>query len=138
MSVVNKKFIADTKGFGDMLNLTSRIQKIVEKLKIKDGFVHAFVLGSTASLVITEFEPGIIRDLPKSVEKIVPKNEKYFHNIKWSVDNAHSYISSSIFGPGVTIPVINSIIELGTCQKIVLIDFDTRPRSRKIIVQIIY
>lgn len=138
MSVISEKILVDTKGFGDILNITPKIKAVAEKYKIRDGLIHVFVLGSTASLLITEFEPGLIRDLPDTVEKFISKDEKYYHNIKWGVNNAHSYISASLFGGYVCIPLINSIIELGTCQKIVLIDFDTRRRSRKIVVQIIY
>ncbi len=138
MAVISEKFVIDTKGSNDILNITPHVQKIVEKHKIKDGFIHVFAAGSTVSLTTMEFEPGLIKDLPNSIEIIAPKDKEYYHNLKWNDGNGHSHVSSAILGTSVGVPLINNVMELGTWQQIILIDFDNRPRSRRIIVQIVY
>ena len=97
-----------------------------------------FAVGSTAGLTTTEFEPGLAKhDLKATFESIAPENARYLHEETWHDDNGHSHVRASLLGPSLTVPVVDRRMTLGTWQQVVLIDFDTRSRSRRIIVQVI-
>ncbi|MFH1046593.1 MAG: secondary thiamine-phosphate synthase enzyme YjbQ, partial [Candidatus Omnitrophota bacterium] len=105
--------------------------------KAKDGLVTVFVPGSTAGLTTIEFEPGLVQDLKQAFEIIAPREGEYQHNIRWQDGNGFSHVRAALLGPTLTIPFSNKKMHLGTWQQITFIDFDNRPRSREIVVQII-
>ena len=137
MSVYYDELNIKTKGEVDIVDITSDVQKIVSKSKIKDGIVCVFVLGSTGSITTVEYEPGLMQDLPAALEKIAPKNIYYKHHETWHDDNGHSHVRASLMGPSKSFPIKNGKLLHGTWQQLVFIEFDTRPRNRNIIVQII-
>jgi secondary thiamine-phosphate synthase enzyme len=97
-----------------------------------------FVVGSTAAITTTEYEPGLVNhDIKAAFEKIAPANGRYEHEETWHDDNGHSHVRASLLGPSLTVPIVDGKLTLGTWQQIVLIDFDTRPRNRQVICQII-
>ena len=137
MSVYYDELNIKTKGEVDIVDITSDVQKIVSKSKIKDGIACVFVLGSTGSITTVEYEPGLMQDLPEALEKIAPKNTYYKHHETWHDDNGHSHVRASLMGPSKSFPIKNGKLLHGTWQQLVFIEFDTRPRNRNIIVQII-
>jgi secondary thiamine-phosphate synthase enzyme len=127
----------NTAGFCDIVNITPKIQLSVENAKFHSGLASLFVNGSTAALTTIEYEPGLIQDLKEFVEKYIPSNRRYHHDDRWGDDNGFSHLRASLFGPSLTIPINNQQLSLGTWQQVILLDFDNRPRTREIIVQLI-
>lgn len=127
----------DTRGNNDILDITPDIKKIIEQENLKEGILFLSVIGSTAALTTMEYEPGLIQDLKRILEEVLPYRKDYAHNFTWDDDNAHSHLRSSFLGGGIFVSVSRGKPDLGTWQQVVLIDFDTRPRKRKIVVKII-
>ena len=138
MPIINGKIILDTKGFTDIIDITKEVANIVESHQIDNGQVLVYIPGSTASITSIEYEPGLIKDLPQILEKLIPMNSKYHHDEKWHDGNGYAHIRASIIGNSFTIPIINGSLSLGTWQQIVLVDFDNKPRTRHVNIQIIY
>jgi secondary thiamine-phosphate synthase enzyme len=126
-----------TKGENDMQDITNDIQKIISSSTLQEGIVCISVPGSTGSLTTIEFEPGLQKDFPQAMNEIAPKNKDYAHHQTWHDDNGRSHVKASLMGPSITMPFHQGKLIHGTWQQIVFIDFDTRPRDRRIIVQLI-
>ncbi len=138
MAVESHQIEIGSKGNCDILNITEEVAGRIESGRIVDGVATVFVIGSTAGITTTEFEPGLVnRDLKVAFEGIAPEDGTYLHEQTWHDDNGHSHVRASLLGPSLTVPIINGRLQLGTWQQIILIDFDTRSRSRRIIVQVI-
>ena len=127
-----------SKGNRDMIDITPGIRNAITKAGVRSGIVTVFVPGSTAAITTIEFEPGLTRDMDEFLEKLIPYKYDYSHHQTWHDDNGSSHLQAAMLGPSVTIPVVNGALTLGTWQQVVLIDCDTRPRSRKIVVQMLY
>ncbi|MFA5388998.1 MAG: secondary thiamine-phosphate synthase enzyme YjbQ [Candidatus Omnitrophota bacterium] len=137
MAIISKKIKFNTKGGTDIINITKEAASIVLGSGMKNGSVTIFVPGSTASITTVEYEPGLVDDLKAFFEKIAPCSAVYQHNIRWQDGNGYSHVRASLMGPGITVPFIDSKMQLGRWQQIILIDFDNRPRDRELIVQVI-
>jgi secondary thiamine-phosphate synthase enzyme len=137
MSVYFDEVNVETNGEVDIVDITDDVQKILSKSKIKDGIACIFVPGSTGAVTTIEYEPGLLKDLPRALQKIAPKGEHYDHHETWHDDNGHSHVRASIMGPSLTVPIKNGKILHGTWQQIVFVELDTRPRDRTISVQIV-
>jgi len=135
--VFGESFSIQTQGFSDIKDITNNVQHIIEKSKIKDGLAHIFVIGSTASVSTIEYEPALVEDMRDQLEKLVPSNLQSRHSQTWGDDNGFSHIRATFMGPGLTVPIVDGGILLGTWQQIVVLDHDNRPRLRKIFVQIL-
>ena len=120
---------------GEILDITDKVQTIVENGTIQNGVVFLFVPGSTAALTTVEYEPGLLVDLPSMLERIAPRDGSYEHERRWHDGNGHSHIRASLIGPDLSVPFEGKKLMLGTWQQIVLIEFDVRPRDRTIIVR---
>lgn len=134
-----KRFTIETatEGNSDVVNLQQLVGEHVKKLK-GDGLVHLFVIGSTAALTTIEYEPGLVKhDVATAFQKLVPDDATYQHEATWHDDNGHSHIRSSLVGPSLTVPYSAGKLLTGDYQQIVLVDFDTRPRRRKVIGTIV-
>ena len=125
-----------TRGDGEMVDLTSRVQDVISESGFSEGQVTVFVPGATGGVTTIEYEPGLIRDLPEAFERIAPRGGRYFHDETWHDGNGHSHVRASILGPSLTIPFSNGRMILGTWQQIIVVDFDNRPRRRDIVVQL--
>ena len=136
IKIYTKKFSQKTSGFCDIIDITARVREHIEKEKIKEGLVTVFVSGSTAALTTIEFESGLVQDLKEVVEKLIPSDRRYHHDDRWGDDNGFSHLRAALFGPSLAIPIENGRPVLGTWQQIVLLDFDNRPRTREIMVQL--
>jgi secondary thiamine-phosphate synthase enzyme len=127
-----------TKGNCDVVNITEQVSIIALDSDITNGTVTVFNIGSTAGITTTEYEPGLVNyDIAAAFEKIAPENIKYEHEETWHDDNGHSHVRASLLGPSLSIPVVNGRLTLGTWQQIILVDFDTRSRTRTVICQVI-
>ncbi len=137
MAVVTKKIKLSSNGETDIIDITRRVADCVEAAKVKDGVAVVFVSGSTGGLTTIEYEPGLIKDTKEAFELIAPRDGKYHHNLRWQDGNGFSHVRAAMLGPSLSVPFSNKKLHLGTWQQIVFIDFDNRPRSREIVVQII-
>ena len=125
-----------TKGFGDTQNFTREVEHLVRTGRCTHGIATLFVPGSTAGITTIEFEPGVISDFQKALERLIPQDIPYDHDARWGDGNGFAHVRASVIGPSLTVPFRDQSLQLGTWQQIVLVDFDNRPRTREIIVQI--
>lgn len=132
------KFNLSTKGFTDIINITSEVEKEVKKSEIKEGICLVFTAHATCALTVIEYEEGLIKDLKRALEIIAPMNEDYEHCKKWGDCNGYAHVRASLMKPSLTIPIEEGKLVLGTWQQIVLIDFDNRPREREVIIKVIH
>ncbi len=136
--VKTEKIEVQTKGNCDVVNITEEVSEVVAKSGVGDATVTLFNVGSTAGITTTEYEPGLVNyDIRAAFEKIAPANGRYEHEETWHDDNGHSHIRASLLGPSLSVPVVDGRLTLGTWQQIILVDFDTRPRTRTVICQIV-
>jgi len=127
-----------TKGNCEVINITEQVGGAVGRSQIRDGIVTVFNIGSTAGITTTEYEPGLANyDLKAAFEKFAPENARYEHEETWHDDNGHAHVRASLLGPSLSVPIVAGRLTLGTWQQIILVDFDTKPRTRTIICQII-
>jgi secondary thiamine-phosphate synthase enzyme len=126
-----------TRGNADMHDLTSDVKKIIEKAGLQSGLVTLFTPSSTSALTTIEFESGALEDLRRALDQIAPPDADYKHNLRWGDYNGHAHLRAALLGPSLSIPVVEGRLSLGTWQQILFIDFDNRPRSRRLVVQIV-
>jgi secondary thiamine-phosphate synthase enzyme len=127
-----------TKGNCDVVNITEQVSEVVAKSGVSEATVTVFNVGSTAGITTTEYEPGLVNyDIAALFEKIAPANGRYEHEETWHDDNGHAHVRATLMGPSLSVPVVDGRLTLGTWQQIILVDFDTRARTRTIICQII-
>lgn len=136
MKLFTTYLTVSTKGYTDIIDMTTKVQAQLENYNLKEGQVTLFVPGSTGGLTTMEFEPNLVKDIKSAFENLVPENMEYAHHMTWGDYNGHSHVRASILGPSLTVPFKEKKLTLGTWQQIVFIDFDTAHRSRKIILQI--
>jgi len=137
MKVVQGSVDVNSRGEGDLIDITSEVQGILESTGVRDGIVTLFVAGSTGALTTIEYEPGLLKDFPAMLERIAPRNINYEHEKMWHDGNGHSHVRASLVGPSLTVPFKDRRLNLGTWQQIVFVELDIRPRTRQIITQII-
>lgn len=137
MSVITKTIVVSSNGENDMIDITRQTGEAVKASRLQDGIVAIFVSGSTAAVTTIEFEPGLKKDFPKMLARIAPNAIEYEHDNTWHDGNGHSHVRASLLGPSLTVPFKNKSLMLGTWQQIVLLEMDTRPRERKIVLQMI-
>ncbi|UCG79514.1 MAG: YjbQ family protein [Nitrospirota bacterium] len=126
-----------TRGDTDIIDITERVQSIVSQEGFREGSASVFAIGSTGGITTVEYEPGLVNsDLPRLFDTLAPYGEHYAHHNTWGDDNGSSHVRASLLGCAMTVPFIDGKLLLGTWQQIVFIDFDTRPRKRRISVQL--
>lgn len=132
MKVHNESLRFSTKGEIDFVDISDRVQDVVEKSGVKNGLAHVFAPHATGILILTEYEPSLMSDIKALLERLVPKRASYEHP-----SNAHSHLRSALLSPDKTLPVIDGRIVLGTWQSLVFVETDVYPRQRTIIVQVL-
>jgi secondary thiamine-phosphate synthase enzyme len=137
MTVVTKDITLQSRGSCDIIDITSQVAKNVEKSGINSGIVTLFIVGSTAGITTIEYEPNLLSDFKNMWDRVIPQNIPYEHNKTWGDGNGHSHVRASTLGASLIIPFVDKKLTLGTWQQIVFVDFDNRPRSRKITIQIL-
>ena len=134
--IANSYLSLKTSGDTDVIDITSQVSKKVTESGIVEGQVLLFVPGSTASITTIEYESGVVQDLKEAVERLAPEGIFYRHDARWGDGNGYAHVRAALLGPSLTVPLIDGRLVLGTWQQIVLVDFDNRPRDRKILVHI--
>ena len=137
MEIHTEQFSISTNGNSEVVDITRDVEAVLSKHELSEGNATIFVIGSTASITTTEFEPGLRKDIPQALERIAPHGERYHHDETWHDGNGHSHVRAALMGCSITVPFLNSELMLGTWQQIVLVDHDNRSRQRTIVVQIV-
>lgn len=136
MQIKNFKIRVKTKGFCDIHDLTPEAEKKISESGVKEGQATFFVAGSTAGLTTVEYEPGLVKDLEELFERLVPQNKYYHHEEAWHDGNGFAHVRASLLKPSLTVPLAGGKLTLGTWQQVILIDFDNRPRTREVVLQV--
>jgi len=136
MVATHRRSVA-TKGQGDAHDITDLVASAVADSHCRAGIATVFVVGSTAAVTTIEFEPGAIADLNRLFEDLAPRDADYRHHLRWGDDNGSSHVRAALLGPSLTVPFADAKLLLGTWQQIMLLECDTRPRRREIVVQIV-
>lgn len=126
-----------TKGHGDMHDLTAQVAAVVNSAGIQTGTVNVFNVGSTAAVGTIEFEPGLQRDLPTILDKLIPPSRSYGHEQAWHDGNGHSHLQATLLGPSLTVPIAEGKLVLGTWQQIFHLECDVRGRQRTVVVTVV-
>lgn len=137
MAVQAVRCSVTTRGNGEVLDVTGEVAEAVRGSGIANGIATVFVTGSTAALTTLEFEPGLVHDLNAAFERLYPREMEYRHHERWGDDNGASHVRASLLGPSLSVPFVQGELCLGAWQQIILIDFDTRPRTRDYLIQIL-
>jgi secondary thiamine-phosphate synthase enzyme len=136
MQVVTKELQFTTKGEVEIVDLTGKVNAAVRASGVKEGLVTIFVPGATGAVTTIEYEPGLLHDLPAALERLFPRGLEYEHEARWHDGNGHSHVRAAFLGPSLTVPFKDQQLMLGTWQQIVFVELDNRPRSRRVILQI--
>ena len=126
----------DTNGKNEIVDITDHIRQLVNQSGLSNGSVLVFVPGATGGLSTIEYEPGLVKDLPRLMDKLIPERDHYFHNETWHDGNGHSHLRATLIGPSLTIPFEDKRLILGTWQQVVFLEFDNKPHQRRIAVQL--
>ena len=127
----------DTPGNGHIVDLTDGVVRVVSTSGVERGLVTVFASGSTVAVTTMEYEPGGVHDLQQLLDRLVPSDADYEHNVRNHDTNAHAHLRAAVIGPSETIPLVDGRLALGTWQQVVLLDFDDRPRRRTVTVQVL-
>jgi len=130
-------FQIKTKGFNDIIDITSEVVEAIKKLKIKDGICLVSSPGSTCGITTIEYEPELLKDFKEFLEELIPSDKEYRHDKVWGEKNGFSHIRSALIKPFLAVPLEEGKLVLGQWQNIALLDFDNRPRTREVIVSLI-
>jgi secondary thiamine-phosphate synthase enzyme len=127
----------DTPGNGHIVDITDGVARVVRTAEVERGLVTAFAVGSTVAITTMEHEPGGVHDLQALLDRLIPSGEPYEHNRRGHDTNAHAHLRAALIGPSETVPIIDGRLGLGTWQQLVMLDFDDRPRTRTVTVQVV-
>jgi len=136
MKVHQNRFAVETRGHEDMHDITSDVAAIVAAAGVQTGTCHVFNVGSTGAIGAIEFEPGLQRDMPEVLDKLIPPSRSYGHEQAWHDGNGHSHLQATLMGPELTVPVSDGRLVLGTWQQIFHLECDIKPRTREIVVTV--
>lgn len=126
-----------TEGHGQVVDITDAVQEVLAEAQVRHGIVTVFCPGATGAVTTIEYESGAVRDFQRLFDEIAPSEAQYMHNQHRGDDNGHSHIRAALLGPSLTVPFSDGRLTLGMWQRVVFVDFDTRPRQRRLVVQII-
>ena len=138
MPIINDQFTIHTQGNNDIIDITKHVQNCVYQKELKDALVCISVQGSTSAVTTIEFEKGLVQDLKEALERIAPTGIEYHHDEIWHDGNGYAHVRAALVGNSVNIALKDGLLNLGTWQQVVLLDFDNKPRSRNITIQIVY
>ena len=137
MQIKTLSFSIDSNGRTEIIDITSKVQSILNESQFKEGNALVFVPGATAGITTIEYEPGLLQDFPEMLEKIAPMGDDYKHDQTWHDGNGYAHLRSSLIGPSITIPFELGRLVLGTWQQVIFLDFDNQSRQRQLHVQIV-
>jgi secondary thiamine-phosphate synthase enzyme len=136
MTVSAHRHTVRTGGQGDVQDITPIAAQAVAASALTDGIATIFVVGSTAAITTIEFEPGAVADFTRLFDELAPRGADYEHHKRWGDDNGSSHVRAALLGPSLTVPFTAGTLALGTWQQVVLVEFDTRGRTREVVVQL--
>lgn len=125
-----------TRGHGHMTDITSEVVHAVRASGIRTGVAHVFNVGSTGTIGMIEFEPGLQRDLPEQMDRLLPPSREYGHEQAWHDGNGHSHLQATLLGFSCSAPITDGRLRLGTWQQIIHLECDVRPRDRTIVITV--
>ena len=134
--IVTRRIGLKTQGNGHIVDITRQVAQEVAGSGLKDGTVTVFVPGSTGGVTTVEYESGLLSDLQDLFDRLAPSNIPYQHNLRWGDGNGHAHVRASLLGASLTVPFVGQKLTLGTWQQIIFVDFDNRPRSRELVLQL--
>ncbi|MEE9436070.1 MAG: secondary thiamine-phosphate synthase enzyme YjbQ [Candidatus Adiutricales bacterium] len=137
MQIISEELVLRTTAGTDIIDLTGQVQDQLSASRIVSGILVLFVPGSTGALTTIEYESGVLEDLKRVIEKLAPKDNHYEHDRRWGDGNGYSHVRAALMKPSLSIPIQKGRLSLGTWQQIVLLDFDNRPRDRRVLIQIL-
>jgi len=137
MKIISERIKVSTKGAGDLIDITRQVADALQRARLQTGNVTVFVVGSTAAITTFEYEPGLIRDMQEFYEGLAPSTRQYHHDETWGDANGFSHVRATFTGPSLVVPFEKGKLLLGTWQQVVLAEFDNRPRTREIVIQIL-
>ena len=135
--VITRELTLQTRGNCDIQDITPQVEGAVGDSGLGSGIVTIFCPGATGGLTTIEYESGVVADLQQILDEIAPPDRDYRHHLRWHDDNGHAHVRAALVGPSLTVPFVEGRLTLGTWQQIVFLDFDTRPRSRQVVLQIL-
>ncbi len=121
----------------DVCDITMELDRVLGRSKIADGTLNATMVGSTGSITTIEFEPGVVEDLKRAINRLAPPGDDYEHEKAWHDGNGHSHVQAALLGPSISVPIRGKRLRLGTWQQVVAVNHDNRPRKRTIEVSIL-
>jgi secondary thiamine-phosphate synthase enzyme len=131
------KYLEFQTSVGGVVDVTEGVSEAVRESGLVNGAAIIFIPGATGAVTTIEFEPGLVEDIKKALERLAPIGIDYAHDQRWGDGNGYSHIRASLLGPSLSIPFLERELMLGTWQQIVFLELDNRPRKRKIVVQIV-
>ena len=137
MVIKNYELTIGTSSGTDLVDVTEEVGLRLAESQVSQGLVTVFVPGSTAAVTTIEYESGALKDLMRAIDTIAPREAEYEHNLRWGDGNGYSHVRAALLGPGLSIPVVDGRLSLGTWQQIVVLDFDNRPRQRRVHIQVL-
>lgn len=137
LDIFSKEITVPCDGFSEIKNITDRVTAIADRSGFREGLIHIFPIGSTASISTIEFEPALVQDMKDKLEEFAPKNQQTRHGETWGDDNGFSHMRATMMGPGITVPLHEGRPVLGTWQQVVIFNHDNRSRDRRIFLQVI-
>ena len=137
MRILTDYIEISTEGHTDIIDVTPQVREVLKRSKLRSGQLTVFISGSTAAVTTIEYEPGLLKDLPEALEKVAPVGKRYHHDATWGDGNGYAHVRAALVGASFTVPFEDGQLLLGTWQQIIVIDFDNRPRRRKVVVQLI-
>jgi secondary thiamine-phosphate synthase enzyme len=137
MTVSTQAISLQTRGDADIQDITGQVSDAVHSSKLQNGTVTIFCPSSTSGVTTIEYESGALSDLRRLFDEIIPPSREYKHNDRWGDGNGHAHVRAALLGPSLSIPFVKERLMLGTWQQIIYVDFDNRPRSRELVVQVV-
>ena len=135
MKIISRRLTFTTKGFNEIIDITPAAESFVAENNFQQGQLLLFIDGSTAAITTIEYEPGLLQDIPEMLERIAPMQGRYHHDDTWHDGNGYAHVRSALIGTSFTVPVEQGRLVLGTWQQIILLDFDNKPRQRRVLAQ---
>lgn len=137
LQIVSTRLTISTRGTNDFIDITGELKRILAESSFTDGQLTVFIAGSTAAITTFEYEPGLIQDLRDVYHRLAPSDRSYHHDETWGDANGFSHVRAALQGPMLIIPFEHGQLMLGTWQQVVVVEFDTRPRTRELVIQLI-
>ncbi len=137
MSVITGTLELRTRGDADIHDITAEVTDLLRQSGLRNGILTVFTPSSTSAITTIEYESGCLRDLRRLFDEIAPPEREYAHNARWEDGNGHAHLRAALLGASFSVPFVDGKPTLGTWQQIIFVDFDNRPRHRRLVVQMV-